>query len=214
MTAATAVLGGNLQRLFNVRAQGGEVLAEEGKYRGAVPLHNQYGPEAKYAVEAEALLPTTKYEEEIARGLEIGLPGADSIKIGGFPHSAGENYPISPESTRLSNHPTLKTYANAVSTTWLFLARRSMGARRIGPARGSVLKAFARSRRCTDLTASSSVWICGSPFPCVISATYLPFPATLKKRSIRSVRLSHTYTPAARFPWCSAAIIPLASRPC
>ena len=74
-------------------------MAEEGKYRGAVPLHNQYGPEAKYAVEAEALLPTTKYEEEIARGLEIGLPGADSIKDrriptfsrGELPHFAGIN---------------------------------------------------------------------------------------------------------------------------
>jgi hypothetical protein len=34
-------------------------MTEERKYRGKVPLHNQYGPEAKYAVEAEALLPTT-----------------------------------------------------------------------------------------------------------------------------------------------------------
>ena len=44
-------------------------MAEERKFRGKVPLHNRYGPEAKYAVESEALLPTTKYEEEIARGL-------------------------------------------------------------------------------------------------------------------------------------------------
>ncbi len=74
-------------------------MAEERKYRGKVPLHNQYGSEAKYAVESEALLPTTKYEEEIARGLEIGLPGADSIKDrristfsrGELPHFAGIN---------------------------------------------------------------------------------------------------------------------------
>lgn len=33
----------------------------------------QYGPEAKYAVEAEAGLPLTKYEQEIARGLERRL---------------------------------------------------------------------------------------------------------------------------------------------
>jgi len=74
-------------------------LAEEMKYRGNVPLHNQYGPEAKYAVEAEALLPTTKHEEEIARGLELCLPGADSIKDrriptfsrGELPHFAGRN---------------------------------------------------------------------------------------------------------------------------
>ena len=69
------------------------------KYQGKVPLHDKYGPEAKYAVEAEALLPTTKYEEEIAHGLEVGLPGADSIKDrsiptfsrGELPHFAGIN---------------------------------------------------------------------------------------------------------------------------
>lgn len=51
----------------------------EHSYRGELPLHDNYGPEAKYAVESETLLPTTKWEEEIARGLELGLPGADSI---------------------------------------------------------------------------------------------------------------------------------------
>ena len=74
-------------------------MAEKSKYKGKVPLHDKYGPEAKYAVEAEALLPTTKHEEEIARGLELGLPGADSIKDrriptfsrGELPHFAGIN---------------------------------------------------------------------------------------------------------------------------
>ena len=42
-------------------------------------LHGNYGPEARYAVETEATLPTTMHEREIARGLELGLPGADSI---------------------------------------------------------------------------------------------------------------------------------------
>ena len=40
-------------------------MAKSEKYRGEVPLHDRYGPEAKYAVEAEALLPTAKHEEEI-----------------------------------------------------------------------------------------------------------------------------------------------------
>ena len=74
-------------------------MAKKRTYRGEVPLHDRYGPEAKYAVEAEALLPTTKYEEEIARGLQLGLPGADSIKDrriptfsrGELPHFAGIN---------------------------------------------------------------------------------------------------------------------------
>ena len=42
-------------------------------------MHEGYGPEAKYAVAAEAALPTTRWEEEVRRGLEYGLPGADSI---------------------------------------------------------------------------------------------------------------------------------------
>jgi agmatinase len=62
-------------------------------------LHNNYGPEARHAVAAEAGLPTTKYEEEIARGLELGLQGADSIvdrniptfSRGELPHFAGIN---------------------------------------------------------------------------------------------------------------------------
>jgi agmatinase len=74
-------------------------MAKKRTYQGKVPLHDKYGPEAKFAVEAEALLPTTKYEEEVARGLELGLPGADSIKDrriptfsrGELPHFAGIN---------------------------------------------------------------------------------------------------------------------------
>ena len=62
-------------------------------------LHDNYGPEARYAVEREAELPTTKWEEEVARGLELGLPGADSIvdkriptfSRGELPHFAGIN---------------------------------------------------------------------------------------------------------------------------
>ncbi len=74
-------------------------MAKEPKYRGKVPLHDRYGPEAKFAVESEALIPTTKHEEGIARGLQLGLPGADSIKDcriptfsrGELPHFAGIN---------------------------------------------------------------------------------------------------------------------------
>src|SRR6187397_1952640 len=66
---------------------------------GGAPMHDHYGPEARYAVEAEALLPTTKWEEEVARGLELGLQGADSIvdrriptfSRGELPHFAGIN---------------------------------------------------------------------------------------------------------------------------
>jgi agmatinase len=62
-------------------------------------VHENYGPEAAFAVRAEAGLPTTKWEEEIARGLELGLPGADSIvdkriptfSRGELPHFAGIN---------------------------------------------------------------------------------------------------------------------------
>src|SRR5678810_311752 len=68
-------------------------------YRAEVPVHDNYGPEARYAVEAEALIPTTKRDEEVARGLELGLQGADSIvdrsiptfSRGELPHFAGIN---------------------------------------------------------------------------------------------------------------------------
>jgi len=43
------------------------------------PLHDNYGPEARYAVEREARLPTTAWQREVERGLELGLPGAESI---------------------------------------------------------------------------------------------------------------------------------------
>jgi agmatinase len=64
--------------------------------RTPVPKH---GPEAKAAVDAEARLPTTAWEREVARGLELGLPGADSIvdrtiptfSRGELPHFAGIN---------------------------------------------------------------------------------------------------------------------------
>jgi agmatinase len=62
-------------------------------------VHANYGPEAAFAVRAEAGLPTTKWEEEVARGLEMGLQGADSIvdrriptfSRGELPHFAGIN---------------------------------------------------------------------------------------------------------------------------
>jgi agmatinase len=62
-------------------------------------LHEGYGPEARYAVAAEARLPSARWEQEVARGLELGLPGADSIKDrriptfsrGELPHFAGIN---------------------------------------------------------------------------------------------------------------------------
>ena len=64
-----------------------------------MPLHDKYGREARYAVEKEAQIPHTKLDEEIARGLEMGLPGADSIvdktiptfSRGELPHFAGIN---------------------------------------------------------------------------------------------------------------------------
>lgn len=40
-------------------------MAKSSKYRGEAPLHERYGPEAEYAVEAEALLPTPSNETQI-----------------------------------------------------------------------------------------------------------------------------------------------------
>src|SRR3989454_4391903 len=62
-------------------------------------VHDRHGPEARRALEREALIPHTKHEQEIARGLELGLQGADSIvdrtiptfSRGELPHYAGIN---------------------------------------------------------------------------------------------------------------------------
>ncbi|HUC13166.1 MAG TPA: agmatinase family protein [Acidimicrobiales bacterium] len=61
--------------------------------------HDHNGPEARHALEREAQLPTTALEREQRRGLELGLPGADSIvdktiptfSRGELPHFAGIN---------------------------------------------------------------------------------------------------------------------------
>jgi agmatinase len=62
-------------------------------------VHDRHGPEARRALEAEARIPTTQWEAEVARGLELGLPGAGSIvdkriptfSRGELPHYAGIN---------------------------------------------------------------------------------------------------------------------------
>ena len=62
-------------------------------------FHGHHGPEARQAFEREAQLPTTALEREQRRGLELGLPGADSIvdktiptfSRGELPHFAGIN---------------------------------------------------------------------------------------------------------------------------
>jgi agmatinase len=62
-------------------------------------VHGRHGPEAKHALEVEATIPTSRWDEEVARSLEFGLPGADSIvdrriptfSRGELPHYAGIN---------------------------------------------------------------------------------------------------------------------------
>src|SRR5437763_13273589 len=60
-------------------------------------VRDRHGPEARRALEREARIPHTRHAQEIARGLELGLPGADSIvdrtiptySRGELPHYAG-----------------------------------------------------------------------------------------------------------------------------
>ena len=72
-------------------------------------LHDNYGPEARYAVEAEATLPTTVHERELARGLELGLPGADSITDRTIPTFAAASCRTSPASDTFMKRPTSRT---------------------------------------------------------------------------------------------------------
>ena len=62
-------------------------------------VHTRHGPEAKHALEIKATIPTSKWDQEVARGLELGLVGAASIvnrriptfSRGELPHYTGIN---------------------------------------------------------------------------------------------------------------------------
>jgi agmatinase len=64
---------------------------------GHFHVHDRHGPQARQALEREAALPTAKWDEEVARGLELGLQGAASLtdrriptfSRGELPHYAG-----------------------------------------------------------------------------------------------------------------------------
>lgn len=99
----------------------------------------KHGPEARNAVESEAELPLTKYEQEIAWGLEVGLPAADSV---------------------------VETFGNAATTTWQSSGHRSTGAPRAAPAPVSARRASARYPHFTALTALSWALTCANPLRC------------------------------------------------
>ena len=84
---------------------------------GHPEIHANYGPEAAYAVRAEAALPTTAHDREIARGLELGLPGADSIVDRSIPTFSRGELPHFAASTPSSRPRTWRTCAAAPSTT-------------------------------------------------------------------------------------------------
>ncbi len=85
---------------------------------GEPELHGNYGPEAAYAVAAEAALPTTMYEQEIARGLELGLQGAAPSSTGASRPSPAAGCRTSPASTPFSRRPTSRTCAFVLGHYW------------------------------------------------------------------------------------------------
>ena len=100
--------------------------------------HEGYGPEARYAVEAEQALPSTRWDEEVARGLELGLQGADSIVDRRIPtFSPRRAAALRRASTRSSRRRTSRTSAGPASTTSPCSACRSTAARRTAPAPAS-----------------------------------------------------------------------------
>jgi hypothetical protein len=125
-------------------------------------VHDRYGPEARYAVEAEAELPNTAWDQEVARGLELGLPGSDSIVDKRIPTSRAGNSRTSLGSTPSSKHCTSKMCGGAEDMTSRCSVRRSTAVPPTGPEPGSGRRASARSPHCTGRTASSSGWTCGS----------------------------------------------------
>ena len=125
-------------------------------------VHDRHGPEARRALEAEALLPTTKWEEEIARGLEMGLQGADSIvdrKIptfsrGELPHYAGINTFL--KAPYVEDVRTCGDYDIAIVGAPHDSGTTYRPGTRFGP------RACGGSRPCTAPTPSSWASTCGS----------------------------------------------------
>lgn len=67
-------------------------MAKRKKHRGEVPLHDRYGFEVRYAVEAEALLPTTKHEEEMGAvwfSFDVDCLDAAFVQGTGWPRPGG-----------------------------------------------------------------------------------------------------------------------------
>ncbi len=125
-------------------------------------IHGHHGPEARHALEREAQLPTTALEREQRRGLELGLPGADSIvdktiptfSRGELPHFAGINTFL--KAPYVEDVRRCGEYDIAVS------APPMTGARPTGPGLASALKACVVSRPFTGLTRSSWGWTCAN----------------------------------------------------
>ena len=131
-------------------------------------------------------------KEEIARGLEIGLPGADSIQDrriptfsrGELPHFAGINTFV--------KAPYIEDVRKCGQYDVAILGAPFDGGTTYRSGTRLALRAFARFRLCMDPIALSSAWICGSRFPCAYLGDVFTIPANIERRSIRSIRVFRT----------------------
>ena len=176
-------------------------------------VHERHGPEAWRALEAEARIPTTQWEAEVARGLELGLPGAASIvdkriptfSRGELPHYAGINTflkaPYCEDVRRCGDFDVAVLGAPHDSGTTYRPGTR------FGPQGMRKIRAF------TVLILSNSVSTCGSQSQFVTSGTFSLFPATSKRLSTRFPRPSPTCTRPAPYRWSWAGTTRSATRP-
>jgi hypothetical protein len=174
-------------------------------------IHGNYGPEAAFAVRAEAGLPTTMHEREIARGLELGLQGADSIvdrtiptfSRGELPHFAGINTFL--KAPYVEDVRRCGEYDVAVLGAPFDGGTTYRSGTRFGP---QGIRKISTGR-----TASNWASTCARRSPSPTWATSSPSRATSRRRSTRSPRRCRTSTRAARSRWCWAGTTPSATRP-
>jgi agmatinase len=173
-------------------------------------VHPRHGPEAARAIAAEAKIPTTGWEREVARGLEFGLQGADSIVDRTIPTFSRGELPHYAGITTFLKAPYVEDVRNCGQYDVAILgAPHDSGTTyrpgtRFGP-RGmrniSSLYGPYSFELGVDLRESITMCDLGDIFT---------IPGNIEKT--RSARRSPTSTPAGPCPWCLAATTRSATR--
>ncbi len=162
----------------------------------------QASSEANRALEQEARLPLTGWQQEVTQGLEYGLEAAASIRDrsiptfsrGELPHYAGINTFL--KAPYLEDVRRVGEYDVAIVGFPMTLVQLTVLVHALVP------REFVASRLFTPPTTLSWVWTCGSKLPCAMSEIFSRFLLTTKNPSTRFLKALPTSSHPVRFPFC------------